>query len=49
MQSDPSTNTSNGKPLGLLAERLVMFYTGQPEETFELGFNLAMSDPILNC
>lgn len=45
MASDPSVKP--GKPLGLLAERLVMHYTGLAN--FELGFNLVMSDPILNC
>lgn len=43
--SDPKVKP--GKPLGLLAEQLVCHYTGQ--EDFELGFNLVMSDPILNC
>jgi hypothetical protein len=45
LASDPSKK--EGKPLGLLAEQLVCHYTGLPD--FELGFNLVMSDPILNC
>lgn len=45
MASDPAKKP--GKPLGLLAEQLVCHYTGQAN--FELGFNLVMADPILNC